>query len=180
MLYFSKAPVVPDSLDQEQYNKLKEFKSWAMSKGLVAEFDDAEEFREKFRRDLELNLRDNDHLAAELAPRERGEDDAPDTRRVTLSTEAVRLLTAAASSDDGLIMILQTHGGPLVKAGHVNMVENETAREAARWKAAIEELEGFGLIEASSYKREVFRLSHAGWEAAEQLLQSGAAAAQPA
>lgn len=175
MLYFSKAPVIPDSLNQEQYNKLKVFKSWAMSKGLVAEFDSVEEFREKFRRDLELNLRDNDHLAAELAPRQKGEDDAPDTRRVTLSAEALRLLTAAANSKDGLIMFFQTHGGAHVKAGHVNMVENESARESARWKAAIEELEGFALIEATSFKREVFRLSHAGWEAAEQLFRTGAA-----
>jgi hypothetical protein len=170
MLYFSKAPVVPDSLDQEQYAKLKEFKAWAMSEGLVAEFDSIEDFRESFRRDLELNLRDNAHLAAELAPRSDDDSEAARTRRVTLSDAAAKLLIASAASDDGHIMILRTLGGASIQAGQVDMIgDDRSPREVARWVAGVEELEGYGLVEATSYKREVFRLTHAGWEAAATL-----------
>lgn len=167
MLYFSKAPVVPDSLDAEQYAKLKEFKAWARSKGLVAEFDSVEEFRETFRRDLELNLRDNALLVDELAPSDERKEGA---RRVTLSDASAKLLVAAANSEDGLIISLSTMGGTHIKAGNVEMVgQNGGAREVARWTAGIEELEGYGLIQDTSYKREIFRLTHSGWEAAASL-----------
>jgi hypothetical protein len=35
MLYFSNAPVVPDSIDQSQYEQLKQFKKWAAGEGIV-------------------------------------------------------------------------------------------------------------------------------------------------
>jgi hypothetical protein len=174
MLYFSRAPAVPDSLDHEQYSKLKEFKTWAMSKGLVAEFDSVEEFRDNFRRDLELNLRDNAHLTSELAARDTNENDSdvPRTRRVTLSEAAAKLLIAAASSDDGLIMVLRTMSGARIRAGQTDMIDEDASpRAVARWVAGVEELEGYDLVEPTSYKREVFRLTHAGWEAAAKAIR---------
>ena len=45
---------------------------------------------------------------------------------------------------------------------------DETAREAARWKGALEKLERYGLVEASSYKREVFIVTDRGYKVAEQ------------
>lgn len=171
MLYFSRAPIMPDNLDQEQYAKLKEFKAWAMPKGLVAEFDSSDDFRDKFRRGLELNLRDNAHLARELAPA-RPEEAMPlaGKRRVTLSDEAVKLLVAAADTSEGMIMTHRTFSGAIIKAGRIDMLgEDRSPRAAARWIAAIDELDTYGLVQATSPKREIFRLSHAGWEASASL-----------
>lgn len=176
MLYFSKAPVVPDSLDPDQYAKLKEFKTWAMTQGLVSEFENAADFREKLRRDLELNLRDNQHLSQEITAAN-AEDDrpaAPKTQRVSLSEEAVEMLKTAAASKDGIIMMLRHLSGTTIMAGGQQMVGNGASpRDVARWSATIDELEGYGLIEATSYKREVFRVTHSGYEGAAQLENGG-------
>lgn len=170
MLYFSKAPVVPDSLDQDQYGKLKEFKAWAMTQGLVAEYESVESFRERFRRELELNLRDNAHLTQQLEMAPTEEVLAEGHTRIHLSVEAARLLKTASDSRHGMVMMMRLYDGVAVKAGDVNFVEDGAApREEARWVAAVEELEHSGFIAATSYKREVFRVTHSGFEAASQI-----------
>lgn len=172
MLYFSGAPVVPSSLDADQYEKLKEFKAWAMTQGLVATFDSAEEFREKFRRELELNLRDNEHLASLLKSSNDDEksDALPRMRRVSLTDEAAELLAAAAGSDDGMIVALRHLSGASVTAGGKQFVfEGSSARDVARWMGAIRELRDYGLVEATSYKAEVFRVTDRGYDAAAQI-----------
>ena len=171
MLYFSAAPVAPDSLDAEQYAKLKDFKAWAMTKGLIAQFDSPEDFREQLRRDLELNLRDNAYLAALLAPQaDDGPLTAPGLQKVSVSPEAAKLLKTAADSRDGHIMLLRHLSGTRIHAGGKAMVpDGASPRDVARWTAAIETLDRLGLIEATSYKREIFRVTDAGYEAAEQI-----------
>ncbi|ALL15430.1 hypothetical protein [Caulobacter henricii] len=181
MLYFSRAPIRPDILVPEQFAKLKEFETWAMSKGLVAEFHSVEDFRDQFRRGLELNLRDNAHLAGELAPVP-PEDTVPPTgkRRITLSDEAVKLLVAAADTDEGMILTHRSFGGATIKAGRVDLLgDDRSARASARWLAAIEELDGYGMVEATSAKREIFRLLHAGWQAAASLAAEDLLAPEP-
>jgi hypothetical protein len=171
MLYFSSAPVVPQSLDAEQFGKLQEFKAWAMTRGLIAEFDSIEEFRERLRRDLELNLRDNPHLADLLQenpsqPAVEGQSH----RKVKVSAEAARLLKAAADSRDGIIMALRHMSGVRLQAGGKQMLpDNAGPREVAKWTGALEILENLGLIEATSYKREVFRVTDSGYDAADQI-----------
>lgn len=171
MLYFSSAPVVPQSLDADQFAKLQEFKSWAMTKGLIAEFDSIDDFREQLRRDLEINLRDNPYLADLLQPLVA--EDVGETsgmKRVTVSAEAAQLLKAAAGSDSGHIMMLQHMSGTIIQAAGKQMLPDDAApRDVALWRAAVESLESLGLIEATSYKRQVFRVTHSGYEAAEQI-----------
>ncbi len=52
LLYFSSAPVVPDSIDPDQYDRLKEFKSKCQKKGLTETYNDIPELREKLNRHL--------------------------------------------------------------------------------------------------------------------------------
>src|SRR6266498_2947504 len=56
MIYFSAAPVRPDSVDETQFRALQEFKSSARSRGLIEEYESLEEFQEKFRRQLAHTL----------------------------------------------------------------------------------------------------------------------------
>lgn len=111
MLYFSTVPAVPQSIDPEQFSKLLEFKSWAMTKGLISEFESPDDFRELFRRDLELNLRDNQYLSDQLKAAG-GDARMPSRQRVTISAEAAELLKTAAGARDGLIMVLRHTAGP--------------------------------------------------------------------
>lgn len=171
MLYFSSAPVAPESLDSEQFAKLREFKNWAKTKGLIAEFESVEDFRERLRRDLELNLRDNAYLAA-LLQQGSGESptDSEPHQKVTISPEAARLLKNAASSHDGSIMMLRHMGGLMIQTNGEQMLpDSASPREVARWTGAIDTLESLGFIKAASYKREIFRVTDAGYEAADQI-----------
>lgn len=52
MLYFSNAPVQPESIDQEQYSKLTNFKKEMKSKGLQHHYDDLTHLREQLARHL--------------------------------------------------------------------------------------------------------------------------------
>src|SRR5687768_15783779 len=52
MVYFSAAPVRPDSVDDAQYKALREFRSACEKRGLIETYDSLGEFREKFVRQL--------------------------------------------------------------------------------------------------------------------------------
>ncbi len=175
MLYFSKSPVVLDSVEPEQYGKLKEFRAWAMTQGLVADYDSVDLFREELRRDLEFTLRDNPHLANEMASANEDADGAVSaaTRRISLSADAAKMLKLAAGSRDGMIQMLRHASGAHISAGGTDMMtDSSDPREVARWADAIEQLENFGLIEATSYKRHSFQVTHSGYEAAAQVPDS--------
>jgi len=57
MLYFSSIPVVPESIDQEQYKRLKNFKAKCMKNGLVKEYNSIIELREKIITHLTFTIR---------------------------------------------------------------------------------------------------------------------------
>lgn len=51
-LYFSLAPVIPDSIDSEQYKALKEYKNSLRDKGITFDYSEIGEFREMLQRHL--------------------------------------------------------------------------------------------------------------------------------
>jgi DNA-binding transcriptional ArsR family regulator len=52
MLYFSSAPVVPDSVDTAQYERLRKFRAKCESEGLIERYSNIQELREKLNRHL--------------------------------------------------------------------------------------------------------------------------------
>ncbi|MGF9760883.1 hypothetical protein AAII07_37430 [Microvirga sp. 0TCS3.31] len=58
MLYFSRSPVDPESLDLVEYGKLADFKRRTYPKGLVEKYSSLEEFRTKLSRHLAMQVRD--------------------------------------------------------------------------------------------------------------------------
>ncbi|MFC7047841.1 hypothetical protein [Emcibacter nanhaiensis] len=52
LLYFSSAPVMPESIDAEQYKALKEFKDGLREQGITFEYSDIGEFREMLQRHI--------------------------------------------------------------------------------------------------------------------------------
>lgn len=173
LLYFSEAPVHPASVVKEQFEALQEFKAWAMKRGLVESFASADEFATKFRRQLALTLRDNDYLQSCLSdPASEGEGSSPATSSPAsvshqLSSDEMELLKAAVEVE-GLVMVLRHLGGTIVQAGGRNFA-GQGQREAARWIAAVQGLEGAGMIEARGVKGEVFSVTHAAYQLAEAM-----------
>lgn len=98
-------------------------------------------------------------------------DECESSSKVPLSSEAsILLLYASSDKGDGTIMNIKMLGshGSISTAGY-EFVQENTAKEAARWTGALEELENYGLIQAASYKRQVFNVTRNGYSAASQV-----------
>jgi len=173
MVYFSSQPVAPQSIDAGQFAELQAFKEQLKPLGLVESFDDSEQFRGKFAKQLQLCLINNPYLQGlvgeqstvqkvELAEAEQG------SLGLRLSEEARTLLKAAAKKEDGRILKIAYVGGRVIQAGG-QQFGGERGREAAKWENALNELIENDLVVARGYKDQVFELTHYGWSVADAL-----------
>jgi hypothetical protein len=166
MLYFSSAPAALDTVDPEQYLRLKEFRSGCQHRGLYESYDDLPDFRAKFYRQLQLKLNRDPYFRS---------GDTPDStlREITpfpsLTKEAAYLLREAAADPSGNVLYVETLGGSILQVRGKNLVEEGDARSSAIWIGALEELERNELLVAATPKRNVFRLTRKGYEVADRL-----------
>lgn len=161
MLYFSSAPVMPDSVDPDQYRRLKEFKDDCKSRGLLESYADLQDFRSKFSRQIQLKINQNPYFA--LSSSYEATQELASGPVVTLSQEAQELLRSAASGD-GSIMHLKFLGGEQIQAGRRAFVEDSNPRSAATWEGALQELVGKRFVQALGYKGEMFKVTREGYE----------------
>jgi hypothetical protein len=168
MIYFSSSPVRPDSVADDQYAALRQFKDECRKRGLIEEYDSVGEFREKFARQL-----------TQTVIRDFAKDDESDVLvlgaalRTDLPalSEAARELLAEAAKDasDGAILCLGTIGGLLVQANGKSFTDPGSPRSEARWRGAVKELSDLGLVEDRGHKGEVFSVTDAGYRVADGL-----------
>jgi hypothetical protein len=161
MLYFSSAPVVPDSVDQEQYQRLKEFKESCKSRGLLEGYTDLQDFRSKFSRQLQLKVI-NDEYFAVSNDSETIQVSMP-SPIVAISREAEELLRAAVTGD-GHIMHMRYLGGEQIQAGQRGFIESRNARSVAIWEGALKELAAEGFIQSVGLKGEIFKVTREGYD----------------
>jgi hypothetical protein len=144
MVYFSNTPVSLATVDQQQYAAVTAFRKECKGNGLFHEFVFLEQFRDDFRRHLELTIQDefnHDKLADQL-------DFATPTRQDSnLSKEAQELLVQASKDSSGSILWLSSMSGLQIQTNDQTFVEAKNARSEAKWRAAIKQLEQSGLIE---------------------------------
>jgi hypothetical protein len=169
MLYFSSVPVLPDSVDADQYAQLRTFKESCKSRGIFETYVNLNDFKDKFYRQLQLKLIKDDYFTSqESETLDHGGGDInsriPDIPQ--LSTEAQVLLREAGQDSNGNIMRAPHLGGFLVQTNGKSMVDDNDPRNRAIWEAAIEELENERLIADRGYKREVFGVTREGYEVA--------------
>jgi len=88
-----------------------------------------------------------------------------------LTPEAKDLLLAACEDQKqrATIIYVRYLGGIELQAGSRNFIHPDDARSAALWKGALDELVNFGLVEALSYKQEVFEVTREGWVVYDQI-----------
>lgn len=173
MIYFSSKPVAPESIDAEQFAQVQAIKKKWQPQGLIETYDNLEEFRKKLAKQLQLCLSKNEYLQNLLSAPELeiiSENSAISDlhQQYTLSEEAKTILKAAASRDDGTILKISFIGGRKIQAGGESF-GGERGRDAAKWEAALNQLESEGLVIARGYKGEVFELTHEGWAVADAL-----------
>jgi hypothetical protein len=168
MLYFSSAPVVPESIDAEQFRALGEFKKSCQSRGLYESYADLNDFRSKLYRHLQIKLLRDTYF--QQGTEDSGANAPQQLRDVPrLSKEAAFLLREAAADAHGTVLNLAFIGGHAIQVSGKNLIEEGNARSRALWMGALSELEVLGFVEAASPKREVFRVTRQGYAAVDRL-----------
>lgn len=172
MIYFSAKPVSLESVELEQYKKVKEVRSAWHQRGLVETYDNLDQFRYKLTKQLQLCLNKNEYLGDLLEGAKASatfeEDRSPSDRPYHLSSEATALLKAAASDEHGVILKREYIGGQDIQAGDQSF-GSSSRREFTRWEAALNQLVSQDLVIDRGYKGEYFELTHQGWGVADAL-----------
>lgn len=174
MLYFSSALVRLDSVNDKQYKALTAFKDECYKRGLVETYESLTDFKDKFSRQLAQTII-RDFAALQTTE---GNDALPSSPsghpqplvRDLLTDDAKELLLAATTTD-GHIMQVRYMGGTDVQAGGKNFITQQTPREVARWRSALQELITHDLIEDRGYKGEVFEVTYRGHQVAEEIAE---------
>lgn len=169
MLYFSSAPVRPDSVDNDQYTELKKFRESCKSRGVFETYSDLSDFKSKLYRQLQLKVNQEAYFSEGVTTSEvsgkLNETVLPSIP--DLSREAQTLLKEASHDANGMIMVLDTFGGLHVQTNGKDFVGDNNPRNRAIWKGAVDELKDQGLISDVGHKGEVFQLTRRGYEIAE-------------
>ena len=169
MLYFSSAPVLPDSVDAAQYSELKKFKDSCKSRGLLETYSDINDFKAKLNRQLQLKINSDTYFTTISEPA--GDSHIESASSIPdvppLSREAQILLKEASKDPNGHIMRLPHLGGMIVQSNGKEFLRDNDPRQRAAWEGAIEDLENHGLIKDTGYKRQIFAITREGFQIAE-------------
>lgn len=171
MLYFSSQPAHPDSIDSNQYAELKKFKESCKDRGLYETYDSQADFRDKFYRHLQIKINDHPFFQIETTGPSDLFYDLPDDfqeHKIVLSDKAKVLLKEAVESD-GSIMFIRAMRGPVLQVNRKNMMVDSDRRTIAAWEAALNELLDEDLIQDRGHKGEVFAVTHAGYQFADEI-----------
>lgn len=174
MLYFSSAPIHPESIDAHQYERLKQFKQQCQEWALIDNYESPSEFAQKLARYLVKTVLDGDYFESPVGQSEAsvevpGGPVGPEDDGLTagLSGEAQELLLEAVQSQDGVVLRILYMGGMAVQTNGRNFVADDDARSQAVWESALDELCQHGLLADRGYKGEVFRVTRRGYETAD-------------
>jgi hypothetical protein len=163
MIYFSSAPVRPDSIDEKQYAAMRDFRTSLQDRGLYEQYESLSEFRLKFARQLAQEIITQFSASAERA----ADDFVPELLpSPALGVSARELLIEASKDTNGIIMSLETLQGAHVQTNGREFVKGG-ARAEAQWRTAVAELERLGLVEDRAGKKEVFFVTDEGYRVAE-------------
>jgi hypothetical protein len=162
MIYFSRAPASPNTLDLEQQSLLREFQQ--KCKGLVAFYDSLTDFRVKLARQLAHAVNEDFTLEGDA-----GKSDES-TSVAEISEEARALLLATSEDPHGHLYRLQTlDKGMVVETNGKRLCSGGNPRSEALWDSAIDELIRLRLLATRGGEGKVFGLTKAGYELADKL-----------
>ncbi|NAZ98077.1 DUF4062 domain-containing protein [Vibrio toranzoniae] len=172
MICFSDQPVQMGSVDQEQYQKLVDFKAECYQKGLVSSYETLENFSNIINEALIRRVNKQDPFVGFHREESTIIDlfgGTPSLAKHQLSDDAAELLVEASKDRSGDIMKISFLGGSTLQTNGKQMLQNDSAREIARWEAALNSLVNEGFVEAVGHKGQVFRVTHSGYEYVDQL-----------
>jgi hypothetical protein len=179
MLYFSSAPVRPDSVDEAQYRALREFKEWCRQQGLVEEYESIAEFHDKFQRQLAQTVMRSLPVTPTIGGVAAGSTTviigvpgatrSEDSKLRGLPEEGRQLLKEATKDRNGTVLMTETMGGLSIETNGRDFVSKGNTRSEAQWRRAIRELAERGLLEQRDARGEVFSITDEGYRVGDLL-----------
>jgi hypothetical protein len=169
MIYFSSAPVRPESVDAAQYQALSAFRKEIEAKGLIDTFESLSDFRSKLARNIAAAVNGNAYFEVGDGNGNVALPILPDRNVPSLSSEARTLLLAAVEDREGIIQHAKYIGGSDVQTNGRQFIEQDNARSRAAWEGAIDELVTHDLIRDLGFKGEVFQVTRQGYDLADVL-----------
>jgi hypothetical protein len=169
MLYFSGQPAHLDSVNSEQYAKLKEFKASCQKRGLYETYESHSEFKDKFYRQLQIKLNEHKIFRVNNVDSNHLPIHQSETRIPLLSDEARILLKEASRDNYGTILYVRYLGGTDIQTNRKNLLSDQSSRSVAKWEAALKELLQAGLIVERGHEGEVFQVTDLGYQIADMI-----------
>ncbi len=169
MLYFSEQPVRLDSVDSEQYEKLKVFKASCISRGLYETYDSHSAFKEKFYHHLQIKLNEHDIF---FSNNEKPSQEViyPSKTQIPPLIEEARILLKEASMDDhGTILYSDTFDGTDIQTNGKNLIPEQNPRIVAQWESALKDLLNKNLVEERGNQGEIFQVTSLGYQIADMI-----------
>lgn len=125
-IYFSNQPVIPGSIDTEQYDRLRTFRDQISTRGLIGEFQDEDDLRRQVLADLLLDVR---NLAT--APRHPESTDNAPAPRLNVSVTKLDsghevLLSNVGDTSAAKVRIGLRGGLFLLNAAHERIGDNDS------------------------------------------------------
>lgn len=160
MIYFSSGVINPELVDPTQYAAVRRFRESLLPRVFVHDYETADQFRADFSQHLGMTI------IREFST-ESSRSTATATQEHALGTDAATLLIEATEDERGIIMRIQSNNGLHVSTNQQSFIDGGRGREAAKWEAAIEELESFGLIKPTNWERSLFEVTNRGYTAVE-------------
>ncbi|QQN26293.1 DUF4062 domain-containing protein [Pseudomonas syringae group genomosp. 3] len=169
MLYFSSQPAALDTVDHDQYQLLSNFKKACQQRSLYEGYDDLSDFRNKFTRQLQLTINENELFKVVEVLQDEGlvlgQSSIP-----KLSYEAKVLLKEASQDSHGSILYIRYIGGTDIQTNGKNLVSSNDRRAIAKWESALKELLELALIAMRGAKGEMYEVTSLGFTHADALV----------
>ncbi len=151
--------------DLDQVQAVRDFKNSVKQECLYIPYTAVNDFAEQFRHQLDMALnrliKDDDF---EMMTNER-----EGKRLVTFEPEANTLLSLASIGDQSRIILTRLLSGHELSAGGVLLNKRGNERSESEWESGLDQLEQIYYAADMGHEGEVFRLTKAGYEAADNL-----------
>ncbi len=167
-IYICDKPTPPSQIT-EQYQKLQvQIKEW-MPSGVLDFYNDLSSFKQKIKDHLSLHIQQNEYIQTIVDELNSNHTPIESSTKKTIepSDEMIQILLNAGNAESQ-IHFRRYLGGQSLFVGKLDLNLNK-ARELAKWKDALNELENLGLINDRGFKGELFDLTQEGWKAFDQL-----------
>ncbi len=166
MVYFLDKPINPSKLDMDQAAQVQTIKTRLGESVLYATVATTQEFEKELTRHIALLLSNAQSIETIIA-----NASAPDAKQIArnISRGARDLLTSAVTSTSAHLVVVASSNGYCIYADNLNLVSDQSRREIAKAKRALQELVSSELVDDENSSGTCFEITALGYEVYDKL-----------